>query len=54
MPRKRKYKEKDVLRKAMLIFWAFGYEATNVRLLETEMGINQFSIYSSFKNKKNI
>ena len=54
MPRKRKYKEKDVLRKAMLIFWAFGYEATNVRLLETEMGINQFSIYSSFKNKKNL
>ncbi len=38
----------------MHVFWNNGYEATSVRLLEKEMGINQFSIYSSFENKKNL
>ena len=38
----------------MKVFWLYGYEATSVRLLEKEMGINQFSIYSSFQNKKNL
>ncbi|MEX0981894.1 MAG: TetR/AcrR family transcriptional regulator [Bacteroidales bacterium] len=43
-----------MLEKAMNVFWVHGYEATSVRLLEKEMGINQFSIYASFKNKKNL
>ncbi len=38
----------------MQVFWSNGYEATSVRLLEKEMGINQFSIYSSFSSKKNL
>ncbi len=38
----------------MLVFWKNGYDATTVRLLEKEMGINQFSIYSSFVDKKNL
>ncbi len=54
MPRKKNYDENEVLQRAMWIFWSFGYDAANVRLLEKEMGINQFSIYSSFKNKKNL
>ncbi len=54
MPRNKKYDDDQVLEKAMNVFWVHGYEATSVRLLEKEMGINQFSIYASFKNKKNL
>jgi TetR/AcrR family transcriptional repressor of nem operon len=54
MPRSKTYDDDLVLEKAMNVFWVHGYEATSVRLLEKEMGINQFSIYSSFKNKKNL
>lgn len=38
----------------MELFWRNGYETTSVRMLEKEMGINQFSIYSSFQNKKGV
>jgi AcrR family transcriptional regulator len=38
----------------MHVFWKNGYEATSTRMLEKEMGINQFSIYASFKNKQGI
>jgi TetR/AcrR family transcriptional regulator, transcriptional repressor for nem operon len=48
MPRTKSYNENEVLERAMNVFWSNGYEATSVRLLEKEMGINQFSIYSSF------
>lgn len=54
MPRNKSYSDDFVLEKAMNVFWVHGYEATSVRLLEKEMGINQFSIYSSFQNKKNL
>jgi TetR/AcrR family transcriptional regulator, transcriptional repressor for nem operon len=54
MPRSKTYDDDLVLEKAMNVFWVHGYEATSVRLLEKEMGINQFSIYASFKNKKNL
>ena len=54
MPRSKTYNDDLVLEKAMNVFWVHGYEATSVRLLEKEMGINQFSIYASFKNKKNL
>ena len=54
MPRSKTYSDDLVLEKAMNVFWIHGYESTSVRLLEKEMGINQFSIYASFKNKKNL
>ncbi|MBW6536709.1 MAG: TetR/AcrR family transcriptional regulator [Mariniphaga sp.] len=54
MPRSKTYSDDLVLEKAMNVFWVHGYEGTSVRMLEKEMGINQFSIYSSFKNKKNL
>lgn len=54
MPRNKTYDDDLVLEKAMNVFWIHGYEATSVRLLEKEMGINQFSIYSSFQNKRNL
>jgi len=54
MPRAKAYDKEEVLEKAMNVFWAHGYGTTSVRLLEKEMGINQFSIYSSFTSKKNL
>ncbi len=54
MSRTKSYSENTVLENAMHVFWENGYEATSVRLLEKEMGINQFSIYASFKNKKTL
>ncbi|GAC1382137.1 MAG: TetR/AcrR family transcriptional regulator [Ginsengibacter sp.] len=51
MPRKKEYIEEEVIEKAMSLFWCNGYENTSIRMLEKEMGINQFSIYASFKNK---
>ncbi|WP_394750201.1 TetR/AcrR family transcriptional regulator [Spongiimicrobium salis] len=54
MARKKEYDEAVVLEKAMTLFWRNGYEATSVRMLEKEMGINQFSMYSSFKSKNGV
>lgn len=51
MPRIKKYNESEVIEKAMNVFWRNGYENTSMQMLEKEMGINKFSIYSSFGNK---
>ena len=54
MGRIKQYDEAVVLQKAMMTFWENGYENTSVRTLEKNMGINQFSIYKSFKNKRTL
>lgn len=54
MPRQKGYTEADVIEKAVTVFWKHGYKSTSIRELEKEMGINQFSIYSSFGNKKGV
>ena len=51
MARKKEYNEEEVLDKAMNLFWRNGYERTSMQMLEKEMGINKFSIYSSFDSK---
>ncbi|GGG97689.1 hypothetical protein GCM10011416_14660 [Polaribacter pacificus] len=51
MARKKEYIEEAVIEKAMTVFWKNGYENTSMQMLEKEMGINKFSIYSSFGNK---
>lgn len=51
MPRKKEYDESVVVSKALNVFWEHGFHQTSVRMLEEAMGINQFSIYSSFKSK---
>lgn len=51
MARKKEYIEEEVIEKAMNVFWQNGYEGTSMQMLEKEMGINKFSIYSSFGSK---
>lgn len=54
MARKKEYKEEEVVEKAMNLFWRNGYGATSMQMLEMEMGINKFSIYSSFESKNGL
>ncbi len=54
MPRNKAYNSEEVLDKAMHLFWENGFETTSVRMLEKNMGINQFSIYASFVSKENL
>jgi AcrR family transcriptional regulator len=54
MARKKQYIEEEVIDKAMHLFWRNGYEKTSMQMLEKEMGINKFSIYSSFGNKQGV
>lgn len=54
MPRSKQYNEQEVIEKAMNLFWRNGYETTSMHMLEKEMGINKFSIYSSFGNKNGV
>jgi len=54
MPRKKNFNPDIVQEKAMYLFWENGYKATSLRMLEKEMGINQFSIYSTFQSKINL
>lgn len=51
MARSKEYIEEEVVEKAMHLFWRNGYENTSMSMLEKEMGINKFSIYSSFGSK---
>ena len=51
MARKKQYIEEEVIDKAMQLFWRNGYENTSMHMLEKEMGINKFSIYSRFESK---
>jgi AcrR family transcriptional regulator len=54
MARQKKYSEEEVVEKAMNLFWKNGFESTSMQMLEKEMGINKFSIYSSFGSKNGL
>lgn len=54
MARKKEYIEQEVIEKAMSLFWRNGYDKTSMHMLEKEMGINKFSIYSSFGSKHGV
>lgn len=54
MPRQKAYEEKEVLDRAMQVFWKNGFTNTSTRDLQREMKINLFSIYSSFESKEQL
>ncbi len=51
MPRVKLFDEKEVLTKAMNLFWKQGYAATSVQDLVSCLGINRASIYDTFGDK---
>jgi len=51
MPRLKSFDEKEVLTKAMNLFWTKGYSATSIQDLVTHLGINRASLYNTFGDK---
>jgi len=54
MSRKKEFQYDQVLNKAMWTFWTNGYHATSMKNLVESMGINRFTIYANFENKRNL
>ena len=54
MARPRAFDENTVLDAAMDCFWWDGYEATSIRELAAEMGINAPSLYNAFGDKRSL
>jgi len=50
-PRQKEFDRDEVLYKAMITFRDKGYDATSMQDLVERMGINRFSLYSTFENK---
>ncbi|AWW29220.1 TetR/AcrR family transcriptional regulator [Echinicola strongylocentroti] len=54
MPRVKLFDEKEVLEKAMNLFWKNGYYATSIQDLVAFLGINRASLYATFGGKKEL
>lgn len=54
MPRVKLFDEKEVLTKAMNLFWKQGYAATSIQDLVTHLGINRASLYDTFGGKEKL
>ena len=54
MARSKEFDEQVVLRKAMDVFWAQGYEKTSMQDLVDRMGIHRRSIYDTFGDKHSL
>lgn len=54
MARPKEFEEKDVLEKAMLLFWQKGYYQASIQDLVDAMGINRASLYGAFTDKHNL
>lgn len=54
MPRIKLFNEKEVLTKAMNLFWKQGYSATSVKDLVSHLGINRASLYDTFGDKEKL
>ena len=44
----------EALRKAMILFWQHGYEATSLNDITTALGVKPSSVYSAFGDKKRL
>ncbi len=51
MPRNKQFCEKEVLNKAMELFWKKGFHATSMQDLVSHLGINRASLYDTFGGK---
>ncbi|MBM7578116.1 TetR/AcrR family transcriptional regulator [Jeotgalibacillus terrae] len=54
MARSKAFDEKEVLKKAMQLFWEQGYEKTSMQDLVDQMGIHRRSIYDTFGDKRSL
>nr|WP_299342071.1 TetR/AcrR family transcriptional regulator [Allomuricauda sp.] len=54
MPRTKQFDEKEVLNKAMELFWEKGFHATSIQDLVSHLGINRASLYDTFGGKEEL
>ena len=54
MARPKQFNENDVIDKAVVVFWAKGYEATSIQDLVEAMGIQRGSLYTAFGSKQQL
>ena len=54
MARHKKFDKEEVLEKAMLTFWRYGFEGTSIQDLVNSMGINRGSLYDTFGDKRSL
>jgi TetR/AcrR family transcriptional repressor of nem operon len=54
MARTKEYKRKDVVERAMSVFWQKGFEGTSISDLTKATGLNTFSMYREFGNKEGL
>jgi TetR/AcrR family transcriptional regulator, transcriptional repressor for nem operon len=52
MPRPKSFDPETALAKAMGVFWNKGYDAASIADLTEAMGINRFSLYDTFGDKR--
>jgi TetR/AcrR family transcriptional repressor of nem operon len=54
MPRPKQYDRKEVLARAMELFWAQGYYATSIDDLVAATGANRHGLYAEFGDKRGL
>ena len=54
MARKKEFDPEIVLKRAVDLFWKKGYANTSLNDLVEHLGINRFSLYSTFGDKKTL
>ncbi len=54
MPRHKLFDEKEVLEKAIYIFWEKGYNKTSMQDLVSALGVHRGSLYDTFGGKKQL
>jgi TetR/AcrR family transcriptional repressor of nem operon len=54
MPRPRSFDERDLVDRAMEMFWTDGYAKTSVAEITTHLGVHPGSIYRSFGDKHSL
>lgn len=54
MARPKQFDREQALRKAMMLFWQKGYEATSIPDLLESMGISRSSLYEEYSDKRTL
>ena len=54
MPRVKLFDEKEILNRALELFWKKGFHATSIQDLVNHLGINRASLYDTFGGKKEL
>lgn len=51
---KAKFNEQEILEKAMLLFWKYGFQHCSMAILKKELGLSASSIYHAWGNKEGL